>query len=240
MHGEYRHLVHHARARRATSASPRTTCSSARTATSSTLGRRRRSTSSGARCRPATCTSTASSATSATACCATGATLAEEGVVVVIVTVDSRTGEIVTGPEIVTRGWVYAPEAEELLEEAQGRRCATSLAEARRRGRDRLRDDPPPRPPLARPVHRRAHAAPPGRHPGRHGSLTAYVARGWSRHRSARAARALVTGGGSGVGREICRVLVGAGAFVWVNDIYEDRAAKVAAELGGDAARASR
>src|SRR5680860_166895 len=38
--------------------------------------------------------------------------LAEEGVVVVIVTVDATTGELVTGPEIVTRGWVYAPEAE--------------------------------------------------------------------------------------------------------------------------------
>jgi ribonuclease J len=45
--------------------------------------------------------------------------LAEEGVVVVIVTIDSRTGEIVTGPEIVTRGWVYAPEAEDLLEDAK-------------------------------------------------------------------------------------------------------------------------
>ncbi len=45
--------------------------------------------------------------------------LAEEGVVVVILTVDQRTGEIVTGPEIVTKGWVYAPEAEALLEEAK-------------------------------------------------------------------------------------------------------------------------
>src|SRR5258705_1233785 len=45
--------------------------------------------------------------------------LAEEGVVVVIVTVDTQAGEIVTGPEIVTRGWVYAPEAEELLEDAK-------------------------------------------------------------------------------------------------------------------------
>jgi len=44
--------------------------------------------------------------------------LSEEGVVVVIVTVDARTGEIVTGPEIVTRGWVYAPEAEDLIEDA--------------------------------------------------------------------------------------------------------------------------
>jgi ribonuclease J len=45
--------------------------------------------------------------------------LAEEGVVVVIVTIDVRSGEIVTGPEIVTRGWVYAPEAEALIEEAK-------------------------------------------------------------------------------------------------------------------------
>ncbi|MCU1456697.1 MAG: putative hydrolase of the metallo-beta-lactamase superfamily [Actinomycetia bacterium] len=44
--------------------------------------------------------------------------LAEEGVVVVIVTVDSQTGEIVNGPEIVTRGWVYAPEADDLIDEA--------------------------------------------------------------------------------------------------------------------------
>lgn len=44
--------------------------------------------------------------------------LAEEGVVVVIVTVDVQNRTIVTGPEIVTRGWVYAPEAEDLLEEA--------------------------------------------------------------------------------------------------------------------------
>jgi ribonuclease J len=45
--------------------------------------------------------------------------LAAEGIVVVIVTVDGQTGEIVTGPEIVTKGWVHAPEAEELLEEAK-------------------------------------------------------------------------------------------------------------------------
>ena len=45
--------------------------------------------------------------------------LAEEGVVVVIVTIDATTGDPVTDPEIVTRGWVYAPEAEELLEEAR-------------------------------------------------------------------------------------------------------------------------
>jgi ribonuclease J len=45
--------------------------------------------------------------------------LAEEGVVVLVVTVDAKSGEVLTGPEIITRGWVYAPEAEELLEEAR-------------------------------------------------------------------------------------------------------------------------
>ena len=59
--------------------------------------------------------------------------LAEEGVVVVIVTIDSKTGEVVAGPEIVTRGWVYAPEAEDLLEEAQ-QVVRASLDEAAREG----------------------------------------------------------------------------------------------------------
>ncbi len=48
--------------------------------------------------------------------------LAEEGVVVVIVTVDATSGELVTAPEIVTRGWVRegeVGEAEDLLEEAK-------------------------------------------------------------------------------------------------------------------------
>jgi ribonuclease J len=45
--------------------------------------------------------------------------LAEEGVIVVVITVDAKSGEVLTGPEIITRGWVYAPEAEELLGEAR-------------------------------------------------------------------------------------------------------------------------
>jgi ribonuclease J len=44
--------------------------------------------------------------------------LAEEGVVVVVVTVDIGSGRVLTGPELITRGWVYAPEAEDLLDEA--------------------------------------------------------------------------------------------------------------------------
>jgi ribonuclease J len=50
-------------------------------------------------------------------------------VVVVVVAVDADTGEVLSEPEIVTHGWVYAPEAESLLEEAR-RRVTESLAEA--------------------------------------------------------------------------------------------------------------
>jgi ribonuclease J len=44
--------------------------------------------------------------------------LAEEGVVVVTVAIDGQERSIVSGPELITRGWVYAPEAEDLLDEA--------------------------------------------------------------------------------------------------------------------------
>jgi ribonuclease J len=50
--------------------------------------------------------------------------LAEEGVVVVVATVDVETSTVITGPEIITRGWVYAPEAEDLLDEACDRVAA--------------------------------------------------------------------------------------------------------------------
>ncbi len=55
--------------------------------------------------------------------------LSEEGVIVVVVTVDAKSGEVLTGPEIITRGWVHAPEAEELLEEAK-QAVAASLRDA--------------------------------------------------------------------------------------------------------------
>jgi ribonuclease J len=44
--------------------------------------------------------------------------LADEGVVVVVVAIDVVAGTVITGPEVITRGWVHAPEAEELLDEA--------------------------------------------------------------------------------------------------------------------------
>jgi ribonuclease J len=44
--------------------------------------------------------------------------LAEEGVVMVVATVDLRARQVVGQPHIATRGWVHAPEAEALLGEA--------------------------------------------------------------------------------------------------------------------------
>lgn len=55
--------------------------------------------------------------------------LASEGMIVVVVGVEARSGEVVTGPEIITKGWVHAPEAEDLLEEAKEALVA-SLEEA--------------------------------------------------------------------------------------------------------------
>ncbi len=59
--------------------------------------------------------------------------LAEEGVVVIVVTVDVQRGTVLTGPEIITRGWVYAPEAEDLLDEACDR-IAAALESALKQG----------------------------------------------------------------------------------------------------------
>ena len=62
--------------------------------------------------------------------------LAEEGVVVVVTTVDVQTGKVLVGPEIITRGWVYAPEAEDLLDEA----CDTVADALERALSDGIRD----------------------------------------------------------------------------------------------------
>lgn len=49
---------------------------------------------------------------------------------------------------------------------------------------------------------------------------------------------ALVTGGGQGVGRGICRTLAAEGAHVYVNDLLAERANAVAAEIRADGGRA--
>lgn len=45
--------------------------------------------------------------------------LAEDGIIIVVMTIDSANGEIVSGPDIVSRGFVYVRESEELMIEAK-------------------------------------------------------------------------------------------------------------------------
>ncbi|MGI8477529.1 MAG: MBL fold metallo-hydrolase RNA specificity domain-containing protein, partial [Thermomicrobiales bacterium] len=54
--------------------------------------------------------------------------LSREGIMMVIVSVDRQTGQIVAGPEIMTRGFVHAKESTELLESTK-RHVRDKLAE---------------------------------------------------------------------------------------------------------------
>jgi ribonuclease J len=47
--------------------------------------------------------------------------LGGEGFVHVLATIESRTGKVLAGPDIVTRGFVYEPESADLIEEAKAR-----------------------------------------------------------------------------------------------------------------------
>ena len=97
--------------------------------------------------------------------------LASEGVVVVVVTVDTQTGKVLVGPEIITRGWVYAPEAEDLLDEA----CDTIARQRRggpgRRG-PRCRGARARCPSGGGTVRQRTHPSPPDDRARRHGGLS--------------------------------------------------------------------
>lgn len=47
--------------------------------------------------------------------------LAQDGLIIVVVTMDGLTGQVVAGPDIVSRGFVYVRESEELMDEAKSR-----------------------------------------------------------------------------------------------------------------------
>lgn len=49
--------------------------------------------------------------------------LAEDGIFVVVMTIDSATGEVVSGPDLISRGFVYVKESEALLDEAREVAC---------------------------------------------------------------------------------------------------------------------
>ena len=58
--------------------------------------------------------------------------LSQDGIMIVVVTIDHETYQVVSGPDIVSRGFVYVREAEELMEEAREKvlsaldRCETN------------------------------------------------------------------------------------------------------------------
>ena len=45
--------------------------------------------------------------------------LAQDGLIIVVVAMDSATGEVVSGPDIVSRGFVYVREAEDMMSDAR-------------------------------------------------------------------------------------------------------------------------
>lgn len=45
--------------------------------------------------------------------------LAQDGIITVVVSMDGETGDVIAGPDIVSRGFVYVRESEELIEDAQ-------------------------------------------------------------------------------------------------------------------------
>ncbi len=63
--------------------------------------------------------------------------LSEDGLVIAVATVDMHGGYIVSGPDIVSRGFVYVKESEELMYEARSVAESALVAAMSRRGADR-------------------------------------------------------------------------------------------------------
>ncbi|PWT74270.1 MAG: ribonuclease J [Chloroflexi bacterium] len=64
--------------------------------------------------------------------------LSRDGILMVVMTVDSETGEILAGPDIISRGFVYERESEELIEAARGK--VIQAFRAHRQSRSRSAD----------------------------------------------------------------------------------------------------
>ena len=56
--------------------------------------------------------------------------LAQDGLIIVVVAMDSATGEVVSGPDIVSRGFVYVREAEDMMNDAR-RVCLRAVSRCR-------------------------------------------------------------------------------------------------------------
>ncbi|HIS05376.1 MAG TPA: ribonuclease J [Candidatus Fimenecus stercoravium] len=73
--------------------------------------------------------------------------LAEDGIIIIVASIDRESGDVVSGPDVVTRGFVYVRESEQLMEESR-RLCESVLAECVQHHvydfstiRNRLRDE---------------------------------------------------------------------------------------------------
>ena len=62
--------------------------------------------------------------------------LAQDGMIVVCVNISSQDGSVVSGPDIITRGFIYVKESEELMEELR----TVAMEAIERCGRKRVRD----------------------------------------------------------------------------------------------------
>ena len=45
--------------------------------------------------------------------------LSQDGLIIVVLTMDSSTGEVVAGPDVISRGFVYVKESENLMEDVK-------------------------------------------------------------------------------------------------------------------------
>jgi ribonuclease J len=45
--------------------------------------------------------------------------LSQDGLIVVVITIEKESGQLVAGPDIISRGFVYVREAEDLIEESR-------------------------------------------------------------------------------------------------------------------------
>ena len=62
--------------------------------------------------------------------------LAQDGMIVVCVNISAQDGSVISGPDIITRGFIYVKESEELMEELK----AVAMEAIERCGRKRIRD----------------------------------------------------------------------------------------------------
>ena len=62
--------------------------------------------------------------------------LAQDGMLVVCVNISAQDGSVITGPDIITRGFIYVKESEELMDELR----AVAMEAIERCGRKRIRD----------------------------------------------------------------------------------------------------